>query len=88
MLWKNVALYEIYSKKLQGPNSFCTSLYICTAGFFFGLRCSFLTMSCMRYNLQQYFIFFLDATAEREVLEETGIKSGQFIYVIMCSIKT
>ena len=32
--------------------------------------------------------FLLDATAEREVLEETGIKSGQFIYVIMCSIKT
>jgi hypothetical protein len=28
MFWKSVILYEIYSKKLQWPNTFCTSLYI------------------------------------------------------------
>ena len=28
MFWKNVVLYEIYSKKLQWPNTFGTSLYI------------------------------------------------------------
>jgi hypothetical protein len=28
MFWKIVVLYEIYSKKLQWPNTFCTSLYI------------------------------------------------------------
>ena len=28
MFWKNVVLYEIYSKKWQRQNTFCTSLYI------------------------------------------------------------
>ena len=28
MFFKNVVLYEIYSKILQWPNTFCTSLYI------------------------------------------------------------
>ena len=28
MFWKNVVLYEIYSKNLQWPNTFYTSLYI------------------------------------------------------------
>ena len=28
MFWKNVVLYEIYSKTLQWPNTFCTSLYL------------------------------------------------------------
>ena len=28
MFFKNDALYEIYSKKLQWPNTFCTSLYL------------------------------------------------------------
>jgi hypothetical protein len=27
MFWKIVVLYEIYSKELQWPNTFCTSLY-------------------------------------------------------------
>ena len=27
MFLKNVVLYEIYSKKLQWPNTFCTSVY-------------------------------------------------------------
>ena len=28
MFLKNVVVYEIYSKQLQWPNTFCTSLYI------------------------------------------------------------
>jgi hypothetical protein len=30
MFLKNVVLYEIYSKKLQWPNTFCMSLYLFT----------------------------------------------------------
>jgi hypothetical protein len=28
MFLKNVVLYETYSKELQWPNTFCTSLYL------------------------------------------------------------
>ena len=36
MFWKNVVLYEIYSKKLQWPNTSCMSLYAHTGRLAYG----------------------------------------------------
>jgi hypothetical protein len=66
MFWKNVVLYEIYSKTLQWPNTFCTSLEVddtledqksTSRGF--DSKCIYLKLSTDSTELEQWFCLIL-----------------------------